>query len=51
MRQQAAFRGEEQRRARVVAELRTARFTGIQVALTHDYERFEDLVGKGERSG
>ena len=91
----AAFRGEEQRRARVVAELRTARLTGIRVAvpvealearlaglpegvtieagrievrfasakeavgklfalaqaLTVDYERFETIVGKGERSG
>ena len=94
-RARAAFRGEEQRRARVVAELRTARLTGIRVAvpvealearlsglpegvtveagrvevrfagakeavgklyalaqaLTVDYERFETIVGKGERSG
>ena len=94
-RQRAAFRIEEQRRARLVAELRTARITGIRVAvpveslearlaglpegvtveagrievrfagakdavgklfalaqaLTGDYERFEALVGKGERSG
>ncbi len=94
-RTRAAFRGEEQRRARLVAELRTARLTGIRVAvpvealearlaglpegvvvepgrievrftgareavvclfalaqaLTNDYERFETLVGKGERSG
>ena len=93
-RKRSAFRGEEQRRARVVAELRTARLTGIRVAvpveslearlgelpegvtveagrievrfagakeavvrlyalaqaLTNDYERFETLVGKGERS-
>ena len=93
-RQRAAFRNEEQRRTRVVAELRTARVTGIRVAvpveslearlgelpagvtveagrievrfsgakeavvrlyalaqaLTNDYERFESLVGKGERS-
>ena len=93
----AAFRGEEQRRARLVSELRTARLTGIRVAvavpvealearlerlpegvsvatgrievrftgakeavvrlfalaqaLTNDYERFETIVGKGERSG
>ena len=91
----AAFRGEEQRRARVVAELRTARLTGIRVAvpcealearlaglpegvtvdpgrievrfagakeavgklyalaqaLVSDFERFETIVGKGERSG
>ena len=32
-RARAAFRGEEQRRARVVAELRTARLTGIRVAV------------------
>ena len=93
-RKRSAYRGEEQRRARVVAELRTARLTGIRVAvpveslearlgelpegvmveagrievrfagaqqavvrlyalaqaLTNDYERFETLVGKGERS-
>ena len=91
----AAFRGEEQRRARVVAELRTARLTGTRVAvpvealearlaglpegvtveagrievrfagakeavgklyalaqaLVSDFERFETIVGKGERSG
>ena len=91
----AAYRGEEQRRARLVAELRQARLTGIRVAvpvealearlaglpegvtveagrvevrfagakeavgklfalaqaLTVDYERFETIVGKGERSG
>ena len=95
IRTRAAFRGEEQRRARFVAELRTARLTGIRVAvpveslearlaglpegvtveagrvevrfasakeavrklsalaqaLTVDYERFETIVGKGERSG
>ena len=95
LRGRAAFRNEEQRRARVVAELRRARLTGIRVAvpaaslearlaglpegvtveagrievrfggakeavgklfalaqaLTGDYERFEVLVGKGERSG
>ena len=94
-RTRAAYRGEEQRRTRLVAELRTARVTGIRVAvpvealearlaglpegvaveagrievrfadakeavvklfalaqaLTNDYERFEELVGKGERSG
>ena len=94
-RSRAAFRIEEQRRTRVVAELRTARVTGIRVAvpveavearltglpegvtvgadrievrfgsakeavgklfalaqaLGNDYERFEELVGKGERSG
>ena len=94
-RTRAAFRGEEQRRARPVAELRTARLTGIRVAmpvealearlaglfegvtveagrievrfasakeavvrlfalaqaLTNDYERFETIVGQGERSG
>ena len=93
-RRQASFRNEEQRRTRVVAELRTARLSGIRVAvpvealearlaglpegvsveadrievrfgsareavgklfalaqaLTSDYERFEALVGKGERS-
>ena len=93
-RQRATFRNEEQRRTRVVAELRTARLSGIRVAvpvealearlaglpegvsveedrievrftsakeavvrlfalaqaLTSDYERFEELVGKGERS-
>ena len=32
-RTRAAFRGEEQRRARLVAELRTARLTGIRVAV------------------
>ena len=91
----AAFRGEEQRRARLVSELRTARLTGIRVAvpvealearlerlpegvsvapgrievrfasakeavgklyalaqtLVSDFERFETIVGKGERSG
>ena len=31
-RARAAYRGEEQRRARLVAELRTARLTGIRVA-------------------
>ena len=95
LRGRAAFRHEEQRRARVVGELRQARLTGIRVAvpvealearlaglpegvtveagrievrfagakeavvklfalaqaLTGDYERFEELVGKGERSG
>ena len=95
MRGRAAFRIEEQRRTRVVAELRQARLTGIRVAvpveslearlaglpegvtveagrievrfagakeavgklfalaqaLTGDYERSEDLVGKGETSG
>ena len=91
-RARAAFRGEEQRRARVVTELRQARLSGIRVAvplearlaglpegvtveagrvevrfagakeavgklfalaqaLTNDYERFETIVGKGERSG
>ena len=94
-RRRAAFRIEEQRRSRVVAELRTARVSGIRVvvpveavearlaglpegvtvgadrievrfgsakgavgklfalaqALGNDYERFEALVGKGERSG
>ena len=32
-RQRAAYRGEEQRRTRLVAELRTARVTGIRVAV------------------
>ena len=94
-RTRAAYRGEEQRRTRLVAELRQARLTGIRVAvpvealearltglpegvtveagrvevrfasakeavvrlfalaqaLTNDYERFETIVGKGERSG
>ena len=91
-RRRAAFRIEEQRRSRVVTELRTARVSGIQVAvpvearltdlpegvtvgadrievrfgsakeavgklfalapaLGNDYDRFEALVGKGERSG
>ena len=93
MQGRAAFRHEEQRRARVVAELHQARLTGIRVAvpvesleaqlaglpegvtveagrievrfagakeavvrlfalaqaLTGDYERFEDLVGRGRR--
>ena len=95
IRGRAAYRNEEQRRARVVGELRRARLTGIRVAvpveslearlaglpegvtveagrievrfgsareavarlfalaqaLTNDYERFEGVVGKGERSG
>ena len=90
----AVFRGEEQRRDRLTAEIRRARLTGIRVAvpiealearlsglpegvsvepsrievryqdateavgrlfalaqaLTNDYERFEELVGRGERS-
>ena len=94
-RARAAYRGEEVRRTRLVAELRQARLTGIRVAvpvealearlaglpegvtveagrievrftgakeavvrlfalaqaLTNDYERFETIVGKGERSG
>ena len=94
-RARAAYRHEEQRRARLVTELRQARLTGIRVAvpvealearlaglpegvtvepgrievrfagakeavvklfalaqaLTGDYERFEDLVGKGETVG
>ena len=94
-RARAAFRGEEQRRARLVAELRhgaahrdpgrgagrgargaprgaargrdgragriEVRFAGakeavvrlfaLAQALTNDYERFETIVGKGERSG
>ena len=93
-RQRAAFRGEVERRDRLVAELRKARVTGIRVtlpaetldaklaslpegvsvsrdrievrfsgaqeavgrlfalaqALTHDYEQFEALVGRGEVS-
>ena len=94
-RARAAFRGEEERRDRLVAELRKARLTGIRVtvpaealeakpgqpargrvgrardrievrfrgaqdavgrlfalaqALTHDYEQFEALVGRGEVS-
>ena len=32
-RQRAAFRGEEERRTRLVAELRQARLTGIRVAV------------------
>ena len=94
-RARAAFRGEEERRTRLVAELRKARLTGIRVklpaetlsgklaslpdgvsverdrievrfngakaavvrlyalaqALTNDYERFETLVGQGDRGG
>ena len=94
-RQRAAFRGEEERRTRLVAELRQARLTGIRVAvprearaarlsglpdgvsvepwrievrfrgaqdavgrlfalaqaLTHDYERFEELVEGGDLAG
>ena len=42
-RQRAAFRGEEERRTRLVAELRQA--------LTHDYEQFEALVEEGEAAG
>ena len=93
-RARAAFRGEAERRERLLTELRTARLTGIRVAvpvealearlsglpagvsvepgrievrfrgaqdavgrlfalaqaLTHDYERFETLVGRGEVS-
>ena len=93
-RARGAFRGEVARRDRLVAELRTARVTGIRVtlpaetldatlaslpegvsvsrdrievrfrgaqdavgrlfalaqALTHDYEQFEALVGRGEVS-
>ena len=93
-RARAAFRGEADRRERLLTELRTARLTGIRVAvpvealegrlaslpagvhvardrievrfsgaqeavgrlfalaqaLTHDYEQFEALVGRGEVS-
>ena len=93
-RARAAFRGEAARRERLLTELRTARLTGIRVAvpvealegrlaslpagvsvepgrievrfsgaqdavgrlfalaqaLTHDYEQFEALVGRGEVS-
>ena len=35
-RQRAAFRGEEERRTRLVAELRQARFTGIRVAVPRE---------------
>ena len=93
-RARAAFRGEAERRERLLTELRTARLTGIRVAvpvealearlsglpagvsvepgrievrfrgaqdavgrlfalaqaLTHDYEQFEALVGRGEVS-
>ena len=93
-RTRAAFRGEADRRERLLTELRTARLTGIRVAvpvealegrlaslpagvhvardrievrfsgaqeavarlfalaqaLTHDYEQFEALVGRGEVS-
>ena len=35
-RQRAAFRGEEERRTRLVAELRQARLTGIRVAVSSE---------------
>ena len=52
-RRRAAFRIEEQRRSRVVTELRTARGSGIQVAVPVE-ARLTDLpegVTVGERSG